>query len=705
MNGSEESNGFGEDRTETDSSEESKDLGEDENETDGSEESKDLGEDENETDGSDESKDLGEDKNETDGSEESNDLGEEKSETNGSGTDSIDTNSSETGSLDTRSENSSVKSIPSVEIPGAIKLTIEDKFLSPEEVLALMHTHRPSGKNIPRGIKENVAFVLENENNLTRKDNGKRACYVDDCGAWSRKGSAKTHHYVLKPHNKLDYVDKKDGKYVRFVKGKRVPIEPQPAADEIIVFKRYYIPLKRDPSYKRRISFLTQCPVNMESMKKIGVVEYIDTFCQKPLPHGNSKKTANEYVRTSYSVKRKLDEMTETNKKLAPRDIYEQMVLNGSDCGPRDLKQVQNAKYRNKKQKTNNKLYCQNVADEIQTLLSEMHDHPFIQEIIQTKGKPPSVILYLEDNLRDIEQFCTPTARNPSVLGIDRTFNLGACYATTLVYQHNNLIRKGKNNPAIFLAAIYLHWDGLYPTYQRFLSHIQSKFEKDIGGTQISQIVIGSDEEAALLKAIKQCFPSAVQVLCTRHLQENVRRYLTNKIGLDDKLRKTIISEIFGKNGLISCNDAKSFELMYINLLDKFHKRCPLFTGYFIKMAEKIRSNALGAREDNKWIPIDWKNNSCESMNHIIKMSSNWTKMKLPSLIDRLYRIVRLQQADCRRALYGEGNYELAPWMTKHKVSSMHWKMRTEEEKEELFRKFMAGLPAKKKQVMSTDDA
>jgi hypothetical protein len=120
------------------------------------------------------------------------------------------------------------------------------------------------------------------------------------------------------------------------------------------------------------------------------------------------------------------------------------------------------------------------------------------------------VILYLEDNLHDVEQFCTPTVWNPSVLRINRTFNLGACYATTLVDQHNNLIRKGKNNPPIFLAAIYLHWDGLYLTYQRFLSHIQSKFQKDIGGTQISQIVIGSDEEAALLKGIKQCFPAAV---------------------------------------------------------------------------------------------------------------------------------------------------------------------------------------------------
>ena len=305
--------------------------------------------------------------------------------------------------------------------------------------------------------------------------------------------------------------------------------------------------------------------------------------------------------------------------------------------------------------------------------------------------------------MRDIEQFCTPTSRHPSVLGIDRTFNLGACYATTLVYQHNNLVRKGKDNAPIFLAAIYLHWDGLYPTYHRFLSHLQSKFSEDIGGIQISKIVIGSDEEAALLKAIKQCFPSAVQVLCTRHLEENVRRYLTNKIGLDDNLRKKIIAQIFGSNGLISCKDAKNFELTYINLLDKFQERCPLFTEYFMKMAKKIRSNVLGARQDNKWIPIDWKNNYCESMNHIIKLSSNWTTMKLPALIDRLYRIVKLQQADCRRAIYGEGNYELAPWMKKHKVSSMQWKMKTEEEKEQLFKRFMAGLPTKKKQVISTD--
>ena len=123
-------------------------------------------------------------------------------------------------------------------ILGAIKLNIENKFLSPEEVLALMLTQQPSGKSVPGGVKENVAFVLENETNLTRKGVGKRACYVDDCGAWSRSGSCKTHHYILSEGKRLHYVDKKDGNYVKFVKGKRVVIEPQPEVDEIVVFQR-----------------------------------------------------------------------------------------------------------------------------------------------------------------------------------------------------------------------------------------------------------------------------------------------------------------------------------------------------------------------------------------------------------------------------------------------------------------------------------
>ena len=67
----------------------------------------------------------------------------------------VESNSANTGTLDCI-------------ILGAIKLNIENKFLSPE-VLALMLTQWPSGKSVPGGVKENVAFGLENEKILLVK--------------------------------------------------------------------------------------------------------------------------------------------------------------------------------------------------------------------------------------------------------------------------------------------------------------------------------------------------------------------------------------------------------------------------------------------------------------------------------------------------------------------------------------------------------
>jgi hypothetical protein len=82
------------------------------------------------------------------------------------------------------------------------------------------------------------------------------------------------------------------------------------------------------------------------------------------------------------------------------------------------------------------------------------------------------------------------------------------------------------------MGPVYLHWDGHYQTY-RFFSHIQSHLH-DIKGTEISgkQLVFGSDEEKAMTKALHHCFPDSKHILCTHHLEENVRRKLKSMICL-----------------------------------------------------------------------------------------------------------------------------------------------------------------------------
>ena len=61
---------------------------------------------------------------------------------------------------------------------------------------------------------------------------------MDDCGIWSGKASSKTHHYIISEEGCQEYVDMKNGQHMKFVKGQRVAVEPQPAEDNIIVFKR-----------------------------------------------------------------------------------------------------------------------------------------------------------------------------------------------------------------------------------------------------------------------------------------------------------------------------------------------------------------------------------------------------------------------------------------------------------------------------------
>ncbi|XP_077870380.1 uncharacterized protein LOC144363917 [Saccoglossus kowalevskii] len=92
--------------------------------------------------------------------------------------------------------------------------------------------------------------------------------YVDDCGAWDNKSSGKTHHYIMEGDRLKFYVDLKDGLYCRDVKRKRVPLKPQPNVDDVIVFRRYYIVLKRDSNYKKRISTVIKCRDSLAHLKK-----------------------------------------------------------------------------------------------------------------------------------------------------------------------------------------------------------------------------------------------------------------------------------------------------------------------------------------------------------------------------------------------------------------------------------------------------
>ena len=189
-------------------------------------------------------------------------------------------------------------------------------------------------------------------------------------------------------------------------------------------------------------------------------------------------------------------------------------------------------------------------------------------------------------------------------VNVDRTFNLGACFVTTTVFQESKLKRKGKVTSPIIMGPIYLHWDGSFHSYQRFFTHIAAMLDATISYTLLSvnNLVIGSDEEKAFVKAMKSSFPDSQLTLCTRHLSENVARHLRCKVGVNGHQSKQIITELFGENGLIELDTTVDFTSKVTEIERKYST---LLGGYLTdKVIPTIREYVHRARKRDSRIPL-----------------------------------------------------------------------------------------------------
>ena len=109
------------------------------------------------------------------------------------------------------------------------------------------------------------------------------------------------------------------------------------------------------------------------------------------------------------------------------------MLANESSERPRDHKQVRNVAQAVTAETGQRKKWG-NVADDVQNLLSSVQTQ-FVKEMCVRQGMSP-VMCYTEEQIADLKRFCS--SKTPSflrtVLGVDRTFNLGPCYVTVTVY-------------------------------------------------------------------------------------------------------------------------------------------------------------------------------------------------------------------------------------------------------------------------------
>lgn len=575
-------------------------------------------------------------------------------------------------------------------------------FLKIEEVYnaLLKVTEQEILKEIPNGYKSNVVFIIDNSSNLNNRACGKKGVYHDDCGAWKSKSSCKTAIFWHQDKNFTCVTYQKEQYWVGKHANRFKLLNPQPNDKDIIIMCRYYSRHNAVPEFCRRISWVIKAPPCILK-KNAAIVEYLGDLPKKRPLHGNTKSSLGiPYIRTPQEVMVKAKTAILTQK---PNEAYKNIVAE-NDGDPRNSKVLENAKYaasQQQRKKMQGNIYNANIADHIQSILHMQQTGDYIQSVTFTKHGPPVIILYLNTQLTHLLSMMSDKA---IILGVDRTFNLSKCFVTITTFKCNSVWRRNTGGFPIFMGPVFLHWDGLTKTYDIFFSHLRSLFVQGNSDLHNLQTVFfGSDEEAALTKSLRKFFPASQHLLCSRHLQQNVNKFLQDKVGLDQKSRLAVCQKIFGLNGLLQCDDSVTFDTRMQLFLD--HLASLNNNSVIQYMTKRVLPIIKQQSCTTNMLSLDsiWTNNNCESMNKVLKLACDWKEQKLPMLVTVLNNVVNFQYAELRRALYGIGSFVLVPQLRTKEFSVIEWTSLTVNEKNKLFEKLLHFSANKINSVVSSD--
>ena len=168
---------------------------------------------------------------------------------------------------------------------------LNGRFLDVQSLCELLQHELSVMPSIPKGVKEDVYFVLENSNNISKRMRGEISNFEDDCGVWNSKVSSTKKTVFHHVDGKFKVIEMKNGKYCTKIRKDWVPLEPQPLEDELMIMKRFYTSLKRKPDYKKRITWIEKMSSQMNvACHGKAVAEYLGVFPLTTSMHGNSKK-------------------------------------------------------------------------------------------------------------------------------------------------------------------------------------------------------------------------------------------------------------------------------------------------------------------------------------------------------------------------------------------------------------------------------
>lgn len=373
--------------------------------------------------------------------------------------------------------------------------------------------------------------------------------------------------------------------------------------------------------FEKKITTFPTAPPDLVKINKLALIEYSGRRINVPNEHHGNCRIGEPYVRTDPEILKNC--ASQARAKPATEVCY-LAAKDNSVSGPKSARQIRDKLYR-EKQKSNRKTSCNNnIADEIVAILAERLTNPCLKKVEFGERSLPNIFIYSDNQLEDMKANCV--GEGGSIIGIDRTFNLGKCFVTSLCYKNQGVVNRKTNEAPIMLGPLFLHWDGATTTYHSFFSHLRAQ----LGDVDLT---IGSDEERAMTKALRDCFHNATFLLCSKHIRENIISFL-EKTGTSSIDWERIIKIIFAEDWIVFSKNDFEFSTRLVDLELYFEKNLK-FQNYWERYLEsKLKKYVTQPLQDQR-ISTLWTNNNSESMNNRLKQVAEFKQHKLPELVEK----------------------------------------------------------------------
>ncbi|XP_066967846.1 uncharacterized protein Pabp2 isoform X1 [Macrobrachium rosenbergii] len=450
------------------------------------------------------------------------------------------------------------------------------KFLPPRSLLQALRSAKPV-ENIPERLKNNIYFIVGIE---------KVKDLLSDSDWYS--GSEVTHEmFATVPESKSDVkIFKKRGFY--YVKN-GVPLLPQPTYDSILGIDRLTSTWRKSGACKRQITWITKVPSHLAPLPiNLACVEYVvDT--EACLESVDSLQL--ESGKVAHANKQKLV------KSAVGQDITQPVsspLMNESGSLLKDV------------------LFP--ISDDVR--------HSFIHHVEYRKGEITSLILYKEEQLLNLCQFCCSDF-HPSVLCVKTLFKNQAFNVTVLTYINYSVIHGPTGEHPVFIGPIFLHKDDDCLTYNVFLSHIKKKINeihRQVRGGKRSPLVWGTDVVEALQQSLTK-FPRSCRLVCSNDVECHVLQMVKDHFSKSSELVEKTVEVFVGSEGL--CNSPNEKELRNQFRMAKLLGIVPpeLLLQFEMKFFPILKRN-FATYDHHPWIKRGWVNDSKGIMFELAKADS-----------------------------------------------------------------------------------